>query len=141
MLLQNGQVSEELEPKKSYLFKEGGFFAFRTGWNRDDSYFLVKFGPHKWHAHADLFHIELSINGQNVLVDSGTYRYKMYLSKGDISRSTAAHNTISINDLDQTKQWTTFRWHKPARVTEWNLDENSKGLSLWERMMDTGALT
>lgn len=118
---------KELEPKKSYLFKEGGFFAYRTGWNRDDSYFVVKFGPHKWHAHADLFHIELSINGQNVLVDSGTYRYNNVPEQRRYFRSTPAHNTISINDLDQTKQWTTFRWHKPARVTEWNLDENSKG--------------
>ena len=118
---------KELEPKKSYLFKEGGFFAYRTGWNRDDNYFVVKFGPHKWHAHADLFHIELSINGQNVLVDSGTYRYNNVPEQRRYLRSTAAHNTISINDLDQTKQWTTFRWHKPARVTKWNLGENSKG--------------
>ncbi|PNS36992.1 heparinase II/III-family protein [Mesotoga sp. B105.6.4] len=122
---------KELEPKKSYLFKEGGFFAYRTGWNRDDSYFVVKFGPHNWHAHSDLFHIELSINGQNVLIDSGTYRYNNVPEQRRYFRSTAAHNTISINDLDQTKQWTTFRWHKPARVTEWNLDENSKGFEFF----------
>ncbi|MGV8104211.1 MAG: alginate lyase family protein [Mesotoga sp.] len=118
---------KDLEPKKSYLFKEGGFFAYRTGWNRDDSYFLVKFGPHKWHAHADLFHIEFSINGQNILVDSGTYRYNNVPEQRIYFRGTSAHNTISINDLDQTKQWTTFRWHRPARVTEWKFDENSKG--------------
>ncbi len=118
---------KELEPKNTYLFDKGGLFNYRTGWKRNDSYFLVKFGPHKWHAHADLFHIELSINGQNILVDSGTYRYNNVPEQRRYFRSTAAHNTISINDLDQTKQWTTFRWHKPARVTEWNLEENSKG--------------
>ncbi|RAM59320.1 hypothetical protein DS67_00600 [Mesotoga sp. SC_4PWA21] len=118
---------KELEPKKSYLFDKGGFFIHRTGWERSDSYFLVKFGPHKWHAHADLFHIELSINGKNILIDSGTYRYNNVPEQRRYFRSTPAHNTISAKDLDQTKQWTTFRWHRPAKVTEWNLVENSKG--------------
>lgn len=118
---------KELEPKKSYLFDKGGFFIHRTGRERSDSYFLVKFGPHKWHAHADLFHIELSINGKNILIDSGTYRYNNVPEQRRYFRSTPAHNTISAKHLDQTKQWTTFRWHRPAKVTEWNLVENSKG--------------
>ncbi len=137
MLVENAtdkwNILESREPKNIYLFDKGGYFIYRTGWNRNDSYFLVKFGPHRWHAHADLFHVELCIDGDCVLTDSGTYRYWYKFGKVAIPelrryfRSTAAHNAATINDKDQTEQWTTFRWHNSAKVTDWRIQETDGG--------------
>ncbi len=117
-----------VEPDKSFVFPEGGFYTYRTGWSRKDSWFLIKFGPHKWHAHADLFHIELTIAGQPILIDSGTFRYNNVAEDRRYFRSTAAHNTLEFNEMDQSKQLSTFRWLHPARVVEWNIDESDKDI-------------
>ncbi|HOF22416.1 MAG TPA: heparinase II/III-family protein [Thermotogota bacterium] len=102
----------------AWQFEEGGFFIYKT----EESYFLVKFGPHRWHAHADLFHIELSVDRNDILVDSGTYRYNSCIKERKYYRSTQAHNTLEWNGKDQTKQWRTFRWKTPAKVIQWETD-------------------
>ncbi|HHE64634.1 MAG TPA: hypothetical protein ENL09_01275, partial [Bacteroidetes bacterium] len=121
------EIKEE-EPEKTYIFENGGYLIHRTGWTENDSYFLLKFGPHKWHAHADLFHIELMIKGTPILIDSGTYRYNNVPEERKYFRSTAAHNTMEFDGLDQTKQWTTFRWHKAAKVIDWKIDQNNESI-------------
>ncbi|WP_445005924.1 heparinase II/III family protein [Halomonas mongoliensis] len=60
------------------------------------------------HAHADTLSMELSLFGQRVLVNSGTSRY------GDDTerhwqRSTAAHNTVTVDDEDSSEVWSGFR--------------------------------
>ena len=47
------------------------------------------------HAHCDLLSFELSIAGEPVIVNSGTYAYQSEL--GSYFRSTAAHNTCQID--------------------------------------------
>jgi hypothetical protein len=113
----------ETTTKKTFLFPKGGYLIHRTGWNKDSDYFLLKFGPHRWHAHADLFHIELSISGIPVLIDSGTFRYNNAEKFRKYFRSTSAHNTLEFNATDQTKQFTNFRWFSPARVLNWDFNE------------------
>lgn len=115
--------------RQSFLFPDGGFFALKTGASSKDSTFLVKFGPHKWHAHADLFHVELSLKGIPVLADSGTYRYNGIPGERRYFRGTAAHNTLSFNGADQTRQLSTFRWIRPAGVKSWDLREEEQDVS------------
>lgn len=112
--------------RRSFLFPHGGFSALKTGASSKDSTFLVKFGPHKWHAHADLFHVELSLKGNLVLVDSGTYRYNGFPGERRYFRGTAAHNTLCFNGADQTPQLSTFRWMRPARVEKLDLREEEQ---------------
>ena len=60
------------------------------------------------HAHADCLSFELSVDGQRVVVDSGTSTYE----PGDrraYERSTAAHNTVVVDGQDQTEVWGAFR--------------------------------
>ena len=118
-------IKFQINPQKTFIFPKGGYFIHRTGWSEDDNYLLIKFGPHKWHAHADLFHIELSIKGISILVDSGTFRYNDATQERKYFRSTAAHNTLEFNDSDQTKQFTNFRWHAPAKVIKWDVKEDN----------------
>lgn len=59
------------------------------------------------HAHADIFTYELSINGRRVVVDTGTYEYSG--SRRDYDRSTIAHNTLTVNEENQSQVWGSFR--------------------------------
>jgi hypothetical protein len=67
------------------------------------------------HAHADMFSYELTIGGQPVVVDSGVFEY----TEGEWRtwfRSTAAHNTVGVDDRDQSEMWGSFRVGRRARV-------------------------
>jgi uncharacterized heparinase superfamily protein len=66
------------------------------------------------HAHCDLLSFELDAGGRPVIVDSGTRGYG-----GDplreYSRSTRAHNTVSVGHREQSEVWGTFRMGRMAR--------------------------
>lgn len=86
-------------------FPDAGYYIFRSGSERKDSYFLVsgtilERGENNVHSHYDAGHLELHVEGQDVLIDTGRYLYnsesqfdwRIYFS------STAAHNTILVDD-------------------------------------------
>ena len=77
------------------------------------------------HAHADTLSFELSVFGQRVLVNSGTSRY------GDDSerlrqRSTAAHNTVVIDDQNSSEVWSDFRVARRARPLALEVIQNGE---------------
>ena len=113
--------NQPLSPTKD--FDKGGFLIHRS--EKNNSQIIIKYGPHKWHAHADLFHIELTINGIPILIDSGTYRYNNVPKERNYFRSTKAHNTLEYNEKDQTEQWTKFRWKKGAKVINKEMKEKN----------------
>jgi len=66
------------------------------------------------HAHADTLSFVLSVDGEPVIVDTGTSEY------GDnprrrYERSTAAHNTVEIDGQNSTEVWGAFRAGRLAR--------------------------
>jgi uncharacterized heparinase superfamily protein len=60
------------------------------------------------HAHADCLSFELAVDGQRVIVDTGVSTYDPG-SRRAFERSTPAHNTVAIDDQDQTEVWGVFR--------------------------------
>lgn len=70
------------------------------------------------HLHADALAIELSLGDERVLVDAGVGTYTIGPDR-DYSRSTAAHNTLTIgdDDRDQYELWASHRIGGRARVT------------------------
>jgi hypothetical protein len=119
------------EPPLSKVYPEGGFWTKRTCWGNNANWMMIKFGPHKWHAHADLFHVELSVNGIPVLIDSGTYRYNNVPKERKYFRSTAAHNCLEFEGQDQSKQLTTFRWAQCAKVKKWDIQETEESFNFY----------
>jgi uncharacterized heparinase superfamily protein len=66
------------------------------------------------HAHADTLSFELSWAGRRVIVNSGTAEY----TPGDLRRhlrSTAAHNTVRVDEIEQTEVWASHRVGRRAR--------------------------
>ena len=60
------------------------------------------------HAHADTLTFELSLNGQRLIVNSGTSEYGTGPERLR-QRSTSAHNTVEINDQNSSEVWSGFR--------------------------------
>lgn len=65
------------------------------------------------HAHCDLLSFELSIAGEPVIVNSGTYAYQSELRS--YFRSTAAHNTCQIDGFEQMECWGEHRVARGVR--------------------------
>jgi hypothetical protein len=69
------------------------------------------------HGHADALSIRLDVAGEEVLADPGTYAYGGEPRWRAYFRGTRAHNTVTVDGLDQAVQETAFLWSGPYRVT------------------------
>lgn len=67
------------------------------------------------HAHADTLSFELSIGNKRVFVNSGTSTYREGHQR-QVERSTAAHNTLTINGHNSSDVWKSFRVGQRAKV-------------------------
>jgi len=66
------------------------------------------------HGHADALAFTLSMGGEEMLVDPGTYAYHTQRQWRDYFRSTAAHNTVQVDGLDQSEIGGNFMWLRKA---------------------------
>ena len=67
------------------------------------------------HAHSDTFNFELHVHEKPFIVDTGTSTYEVS-SQRFSERSTSAHNTVRINNIEQSEVWSAFRVAKRAKV-------------------------
>ena len=67
------------------------------------------------HSHCDALSFELYYNRNPILVNTGVSTYEGG-KKRDYQRSTQAHNTVMVGDLDQSEVWGTFRVGRRAIV-------------------------
>jgi len=117
-------------PKNTSLLLEGSnYIIFRDGWSQNSKYLLFdagEIGPkhNAGHAHADNLSIFLHAYGEDILIDPGTYEYEAGY-KRDYYRSTKAHNTIEIEDEDQSTFWGPFRVGYIANSKLVQFDKNS----------------
>lgn len=105
----------------STVFADGGYCVFKaeTPALRGETIFDVgPLGllPNAAHGHADALSVMIRVNDELLLADPGTGTY--FTNKGvrDWFRSTAAHNTLTIDDLDQADRFDVFKWVNPMRV-------------------------
>lgn len=70
------------------------------------------------HGHSDIFHFTFEKNGEQFLVDSGTYQYhKKHNKWRTYFRGISAHNTISINNKDHALQASRMSWIGQPKTT------------------------
>jgi hypothetical protein len=100
-------------------FADGGYYCLRDGWSADSSHMVIDAGRHGGitggHAHADALSFELTIEGAPLLVDPGTVSYVG--PERERFRSTAVHNTATIDGVSSSEPAGTFRWSRWANTT------------------------
>jgi len=127
-----------VDPKlNSRLFKEGGYVVFRKPSNNcKEEILMMDCGELGYplmapHGHADLLSITLSVDGIDLLIDPGTYLYHTGNGWRDYFRGTSAHNTITINNKNQSEIKGPFMWGKRpvACIHKWKVSDENDCLS------------
>ena len=113
----------------SRCFGDGGFCVMRDDWSRESNYLLVDAGPHGFltggHAHADALSFVLAVGGSQLLIDPGTFVYSALGPERNAFRSTAAHNTATIDDRSSSEPGPgPFRWSHSANsvIQRWKAE-------------------
>ncbi len=83
------------------------------------------FGSLAAHGHADALSVMLRLNGDDILVDPGTFDYFSYREWRRYYRGTPAHNTVTVDGMDQSEITGPFMWgaRANARCTEWTVSD------------------
>jgi hypothetical protein len=96
-----GRSVQALESK---AFPDGGIYVMR----HKNDYMLISCGPNGQngkggHAHNDKLSFELCVDGEDIIVDPGTYVYTADPEWRNRFRSTACHNIVMIDNEEQTQ--------------------------------------
>jgi hypothetical protein len=100
-------------------FPEGGYFVLGEDFETSQEVRLVAdTGPLGYlavaaHGHGDALAFTLSVAGEPILVDPGTFSYSAAPWRRYF-RSTAAHNTVVVDDRNQSQYGGSFLWLRHA---------------------------
>ena len=104
-------------------FPDGGYFLLGSNLgSAAEVRLVVDAGPLGFlsiaaHGHADCLSMTLSVAGEELLIDPGTYCYHSQRDWRDYFRGTSAHNTVRIDGLDQSTISGPFMWDQKAEAT------------------------
>jgi hypothetical protein len=89
-------------------FSDGGYYLYRTY----NSFTFIRCGSHKDRpSQADNLHVDVWINGKNVLRDSGTYKYNTSKELSDYFTGTISHNSVVVDRKEQMLKGSRFIWY------------------------------
>ena len=130
-------VTENRPKVRPRSFPDAGLVLLRTDpddfpeiWCRCDG------GPHGYlsiaaHAHADALSLEVRHDGVDILADPGTYCYHGEPAWREYFRSTRAHNTVRVDDRDQSVSGGPFLWTHRAETTVLRDETDAHGDQVW----------
>ena len=112
---------EAREPARAATLPASGYYVVRSDWSATADYLCFDCGeqaaglrrdnvPSAAHGHADCLSVIAALAGQPVLVDPGFYCYNGARDWEVHFRKTAAHNTVSIDQRDQSQHVSKMAW-------------------------------
>ena len=117
-----GRPARGLKPTRrgSRAFSEGGYYVLNGGAPGLDACCVfdcgeLGLGSTAAHGHSDCLSVTLRANGREVLIDPGTFTYHSQPEWRSYFRSTAAHNTVSVDGQSQSQMLGPFVWGRRAR--------------------------
>ena len=110
-------------PKDSSVlneFKESGYYILQE----KNSKTFVRCGSYKDRPYqSDNLHLDIWIDGKNILRDSGSYKYNTKKELINYFNGSEGHNTISIDGKDQMQKGDRFIWNYWIKYAEGTLNE------------------
>lgn len=118
------QKIERLHQRKGVLsFEKGGYYILRE----EESFTFIRCGNHKDRpSQADNLHIDVWVNGENILRDGGSYKYNTDTQTVAYFVGTASHNTVMVENQSQMLKGGRFIWYywTQARKADWKNTQN-----------------
>jgi len=114
---------------QSRSFPAGGFYIMRN----NQIHLMadvgdIGMGGMGGHGHNDTLSFEYWVNGEPLIVDSGTYAYTFDVAARQEMRGTRSHNTIVVDNKEIAKfvgLWMIRNDSTKPRVTEWTTSQTS----------------
>ena len=115
------------------LFSNAGLACVRS--HDDNVRLLMDFGALGFtsiaaHGHADALSLWLAIGDEYFLVDAGTYAYHSHQEWREFFRSTAAHNTASVDGENQSQMAGRFLWSAKANARLLRFETKSEHVTI-----------
>lgn len=110
---------QELADEPVANFKAGGYSFLRSGTMEVAiDHAPLGFGSIAAHGHNDILSFQVKVAGRKLLTDSGTSLYHTDLPERNRVRSSAAHNVLQINGVEQSQMLGAFLWGKRAKIDD-----------------------
>lgn len=100
-------------------FKDGGYHVIRRG----GRLVFIRCGMFKGKIIPDQMHVDMWCNGENVLMDGGSYLYNTDEKTRAYFAGTESANAIMLGDNGQMKKGPRFMWFYPSRIIGEELKE------------------
>jgi len=113
-------------------FTQGGYYILGDGFETPDEVRIVAdAGPLGYlsiaaHGHADALSFTLSVGGNEILIDPGTFAYHTHSRWREYFRGTSAHNTLRVDGADQSVSGGNFLWMKHTQTSVLAFETNSE---------------
>lgn len=121
--------SDVLKTLKSETFPDGGYHVLRKG----NAVAYMRFPCFKFRpSQADALHVDLWVNGKNILRDAGSFSYNSTADDLKYFTGTRSHNTIEFDGRDQMPRLSRFlygAWLKPLLIGVVDEDKNHSACS------------
>jgi hypothetical protein len=93
---------EKPEPLTSIAYRDGGYYILRN----DRVYCCIRCGELSFrgdgvHSHNDQLSFELNVDGEDFIIDPGSYVYTADYKMRNLFRSTEMHNTVQVENFEQ----------------------------------------
>ena len=107
------------ESRSCVAFPESGYTVIRGGNGLVLTFDHGPLGmsPLYKHGHADALSLTISVAGEQILVDPGTYRYNGVPEWRRYFKGTKVHNTVMIDGQDQAILESSFIWSRPYKAS------------------------
>lgn len=137
--LTNGPRTDAVRPaERPTHLTDAGMTILRATDESGEIWCRCDGGPHGFlsiaaHAHADALSVEVRHNGVDILADPGTYCYHGQPAWRAYFRSTLGHNTLELDEKDQSLSGGPFMWTRHARTRVLIADQDTPpgGVARW----------
>ena len=124
----NNEIKSIENPNSDEVFKSSGYaFLYNNCTKLSIDFGAIGDNVSAAHGHSDIFHFTLESYGVPILIDPGTYQYhNIHKNWREYYRGVSAHNTISINGLNQATSNSRMSWINLPKVDLLKHKINSK---------------
>lgn len=112
-------------------FKDSGYFLIQDGSTKT----FIRCGSYKDRpSQSDNLHLDIWVNGENILIDTGTFKYNTNKEYLDYFNGTEGHNTVSVDGEDQMLKGKRFIWYYWVKESKASLTNNKKKYSFFGKI-------